>query len=383
MVKIEKIKNLKTPFYYYDMELLEKTIGIVKEEANKYGYMVHYALKANFDERILQKMRVAGFGVDCVSGNEVRYAVEKGFDTNKIVFAGVGKSDEEISYALDHKIFSFNCESKNELEVINEIAKSRCTVADVALRINPDLNPNTHKYISTGGKENKFGISPIELKEIIEMLPNLKNVNIIGLHFHIGSQILDLSDFERLALRVNELQEWFEEKGFNLSSINVGGGLGIDYVTPLETPIPNFKGYFKVFAENIKLRKGQTLHFELGRSLVGQCGTLLTKVLYNKETASGKEFVIVDAGMTDLIRPSLYQAKHYISNISSTFAERKSYNVGGPVCESSDIFDKDIELPITKRGDILAISSVGAYGQAMASQYNLRDFAPAVYSDSI
>ncbi|MEG1794506.1 MAG: diaminopimelate decarboxylase [Rikenellaceae bacterium] len=383
MIDINKVRHIKTPFYYYDMELLKKTIDIVKKESSQYGYHVHYALKANFDERVVSAMVEAGFGADCVSGNEVRYAIEKGVSPSKIVFAGVGKSDDEINYALQQGIFAFNCESKSELEVINELAQQMGVVARVALRINPNINPNTHKYITTGSGDNKFGISPIELKAIISELSELRSVKVEGLHFHIGSQIMDLSDFEKLAGRVNELQEWFEEKGLHFSSINVGGGLGIDYTNPLETPIPDFKSYFKIFADRLMLREGQQVHFELGRSLVGQCGTLITRVLYNKLTAAGTEFVIVDAGMTDLIRPSLYQAKHYISNISSIFVEKKRYNVGGPVCESSDVFDKDIELPVTSRGDVLAVSSVGAYGQSMSSHYNLRDLAKSVYSDNV
>lgn len=383
MIKIEQVKNRKTPFYYYDMDLLRKTIDIVKRESSKYGYHIHYALKANFDDRIVEEMAQAGFGADCVSGNEVQFAIERGFAPSSVVFAGVGKSDDEINYALEQQILAFNCESKSELDVINQLAAAKGMIANVALRINPDINPSTHKYITTGRSDNKFGISPMELNGIIEELPTLKNVNIEGLHFHIGSQLLDLTDFEKLTVRVNELQAWFEAKGFRFNYINVGGGLGIDYTHPLETPIPEFEKYFKIFADGLKLREGQQLHFELGRSLVAQCGTLITRVLHNKITAAGTEFVIVDAGMTDLIRPSLYQAKHYISNISSTFAEKKRYNVGGPVCESSDVFDKDIELPITSRGDILAVSSVGAYGQSMSSRYNLRDLAPSVYSDNL
>lgn len=383
MTKTDRFTDIRTPFYFYDMELLRRTIDIVKEESAKYGYTVHYAMKANFDGRVVDEMVKAGFGSDCVSGNEVRYSIEKGFPASHIVFAGVGKSDDEINYALDKKIFAFNCESQNELEVINELAAAKGVIADVALRINPNINPNTHKYITTGSSDNKFGIAYAEINNIIDELDSLKNVRIVGLHFHIGSQILDLDDFRKLCTRVNELQDWFEERGFRFEHINVGGGLGIDYMNPDGDPIPDFKNYFKLFHEGLRLRDGQKVHFELGRSLVGQCGTLITKVLYKKLTASGAEFILVDAGMTDLIRPSLYQAKHHISNITSASEDMRRYNIGGPVCESSDVFAKDIELPVTNRGDLLALSSVGAYGQSMASKYNLRDLAKSYYSDEL
>lgn len=379
---VQKIKNIKTPFYYYDMELLHTTLKKLTEESGKYGFHVHYALKANFDPRLLQEIRQYGLGVDCVSGNEVRCAIEAGFPAEKIVFAGVGKSDDEIIYALEQNIFSFNCESREELEVINSLAAQRNKTARIALRINPDVDPHTHQHISTGKADNKFGISYTEIDEVLAQLQTLNNINITGIHFHIGSQISQMKVFEYLCKRVNTIAEWFEEKGLNLSHINVGGGLSINYENPDANPVSNFKEYFEIFAQNLHLRPEQTLHFELGRSVVGQCGTLISRVLYNKTTGSGKRFIIIDASMTELIRPALYQAHHAIVNLSSDQGAI-TYNVAGGVCESTDVFAKDIVLPETKRGDIIAIKSAGAYGSSMASRYNLRNLPASVYSDKL
>ena len=379
---VQKIKNIKTPFYYYDMELLHTTLKKLTEESGKYGFHVHYALKANFDPRLLQEIRQYDLGVDCVSGNEVRCAIEAGFPAEKIVFAGVGKSDDEIIYALEQNIFSFNCESREELEVINSLAAQRNKTARIALRINPDVDPHTHQHISTGKADNKFGISYTEIDEVLAQLQTLNNINITGIHFHIGSQISQMKVFEYLCKRVNTIAEWFEEKGLNLSHINVGGGLSINYENPDANPVSNFKEYFEIFAQNLHLRPGQTLHFELGRSVVGQCGTLISRVLYNKTTGSGKRFIIIDASMTELIRPALYQAHHAIVNLSSDQGAI-TYNVAGVVCESTDVFAKDIVLPETKRGDIIAIKSAGAYGSSMASRYNLRNLPASVYSDKL
>lgn len=364
------------------MSLLDSTLQTVTSEASKYGYKVHYAVKANFDKRILASVRSYGLGADCVSGGEVRASIEAGFPASEIVFAGVGKSDAEILYGIDHDIFSFNCESYEELCVVNSLAEGRGKIANVALRINPDVDPKTHKYISTGKADNKFGVAPVEIAMIIEALPSLANINIVGLHFHVGSQVRDLDVFRKLCGRVGEIEAWFEQQGVRMSHINVGGGLGISYEQPDVELMPDFEAYFRVFHENLTLRPDQTLHFELGRSIVGQCGELISRVLYNKINANGKKIVIIDAGMTELIRPALYQAHHRIENISSD-RELQTYTVVGPICESSDTFAKDIELPVTSRGDIIAVKSAGAYGRTMASNYNLREIAPSVYSDDL
>lgn len=374
--------RLKTPFYYYDTELLEKTLQSVRAEAERYGYIVHYAFKANSNQKILQLIKKYGLGADCVSGNEIKKAVLLGFESEKIAFAGVGKSDEEILTGIHNKIFSFNCESIPELEVINELAAPRNAIVPVALRINPNVNAKTHHYITTGLEENKFGINQWELEETLEKLKQLKHLKLTGLHFHIGSQVTDLSVYKGLCLRVNEIHRWFIERQILVEHINVGGGLGIDYVDPDQQAIPDFVSFFKVFNDFIELRPHQKLHFELGRAIVGQCGSLITKTLYVKKGIN-TNFTIVDAGMTELIRPALYQSYHKIENISQPEGPLKKYDVVGPICESSDCFGKSLELPETKRGDLMAIRSTGAYGEVMSSQYNLREQAKAYYSDEI
>ena len=376
--QIERFKNIPTPFYYYNLELLEDTLKAVKSASEPYGYHIHYALKANSNNKILSLIESYGLGADCVSGNEVQRAVDCNFKSEKIVFAGVGKTDEEISTALDNDIFCFNCESIPELEVINELAQKKGKTAQIALRINPNVNANTHHYITTGLEENKFGINRWEFDAILETLKTLTNVKLIGLHFHIGSQITDLSAFKGLCLRVNEIQEWFFEHQIIVDHINVGGGLGIDYKNPEINNIPDFNTFFKIFDEFLNLRPQQELHFELGRSITAQCGTLISKVLYVKNGVN-TDFAIIDAGMTELLRPALYQATHKISNITSPPKELKRYDVVGPICESSDCFAKALMLPKTKRNDLIAIHSAGAYGEVMASQYNLRDLVKAVY----
>ena len=376
--QINRFKDIPTPFYYYNLDLLERTLNEVNNASSPYNYHVHYAFKANTNNEILEMINKHGFGADCVSGNEVKKAIECGYTSDQIVFAGVGKTDNEINIALDNNIFCFNCESIPELEVINELAAAKNKTAQIALRINPNVSANTHAYITTGLEENKFGINIWELEDVLVSLADLKNLDLIGLHFHIGSQITDLTDFKGLCLRVNEIQEWFYERQIIVKHINVGGGLGIDYDKPNQNPIPDFKSFFKLFNDFLELRPQQELHFELGRSIVGQCGTLISKVLYVKNGVN-TDFAIIDAGMTELIRPALYQAAHSINNLTSTTKEIKRYDVVGPICESSDCFGKALMLPSTSRGDLVAINSCGAYGEVMASQYNLRDLVKAVY----
>lgn len=378
---VDKLKGIETPFYYYDTDLLKRTLKIVKEETKKYGFIQHYAIKANANRRILELIASEGFGADCVSGNEVKAAITAGFPASKIVFAGVGKTDKEINLALDLNIFCFNVESMPELIVLNELAAKKGKTAQVALRINPNVDAHTHEYITTGLNENKFGFSMAHLDNAIEVLKSLKNLKLIGIHFHIGSQIEDVHTFDPLCDRINELQDLFEAKGMKLENINVGGGFGIDYEDPDANPISDFQRYFELFHKGLKLRDGQVVHFELGRAIVAQCGSLVTKVTYVKHGES-KTFVIVDAGMTDLIRPALYQAYHKVENISSDLPIQK-YDVVGPICESSDVFVKDYELNESKRGDLLVLRSAGAYGEIMASQYNCRDIPKSYFSDKI
>ena len=375
---LQRFASIETPFYYYDMDLLRSTLSEAASVSGRYGYKVHYAVKANANSEILDEVRRAGLGVDCVSGNEIKAALRSGFDPSGIVFAGVGKTDREIVTELKAGISCFNVESAAELEVIDEVAGIMGVKADVAFRVNPNVNAHTHHYITTGLEENKFGIGLWELESIIAKAEQLPNVNLEGLHFHIGSQILEMGPFRELCNRINGIQKDLEARKIAIRSINVGGGLGIDYIRPDDNPVPDFESYFGTFAKYLELREGQELHFELGRALVAQCGTLITKVSYVKE-GQHKKFAIVDAGMNDLIRPALYQAYHKIENLSSDGPEDR-YDVVGPVCESSDCFGKEVQLPQTSRGDLLAIRSAGAYGQIMAMRYNLRDLAQAYYS---
>lgn len=381
MITIESLGELEsnpTPFYFYDTKLLDKTLQSLKLSSERYGFEVHYAIKANANRKILKKIATLGLGADCVSGNEVELAIKCGFNPSKIVFAGVGKTDSEIEYALDNNIFCFHSESVQELEVINQLALKRSIVAKVALRLNPDVKTGGHAHITTGMIENKFGLSIEEVIEAKKILPGLKNIKLIGLHYHIGSQITDLEVFKTLSLKANQLKDdLFPESHFNY--INMGGGLGIDYSNPNSNPIPDFEGYFSIFHKNLKLESNQKIHFELGRSIVAQCGSLITKVIYVKGS-SKHQFVVVDAGMNDLIRPALYDASHKIANLTSK-GNISIYDVVGPICESADCFAKEITLPQVQRGDILAILSCGAYGEVMSSRYNMRELPYAVYSD--
>lgn len=379
---IGKLNNIQTPFYYYDSELLRETLRVINNEAKKHeGFCVHYAIKANANPKILRIIREAGLGADCVSGGEIETCIKTGFPSSKIVYAGVGKSDWEINLGLDNDIFCFNVESIPELEVINQLAAAKGKVARVAFRLNPNVGAHTHANITTGLAENKFGIDMHDMLRVIEEASVMTNVKVVGLHFHIGSQILDMGDFEALCNRVNELQLELERHRIIVEHINVGGGLGIDYQHPNRVPIPDFKLYFDTYAKKLKLRPGQTLHFELGRSVVAQCGTLFTRTLYIKK-GKIKQFCIVDAGFTDLIRPALYQAYHKIENISSD-EPAETYDVVGPICESTDVFAKQIDLNCCHRGDLLAIRSAGAYGEIMASQYNCRRLPQGHMSDEI
>ena len=378
---VEKFGALPTPFYYYDTSLLRQTLDTVKAEAGRYGYQVHYAVKANANPRILQLIAQAGLGADCVSGGEVRAALQAGFPPSHIVYAGVGKADWEINLGLDEDIFCFNVESLAELEVIDQLAARKGKTARVALRINPDVDAHTHAKITTGRKENKFGINLGMLDGVLDELQQMAHVELIGIHCHVGSQITDMSVFRNLAIRVNEIQDELEQRGIRVQNLNFGGGLGIDYYHPNHLPIPAFDNYFAVFKQLLELRPGQQIHFEPGRSIVAQCGSLISRVLYVKQ-GEVKQFAILDAGFTELIRPAMYDAYHRIENLTSE-EPVELYDVVGPICESSDVFGKDVELNCARRGDLVALRSAGAYGEVMASQYNCRPLPPSYFSDDM
>lgn len=370
---IDSFQKQRTPFYYYDTNLLRQTLQVIKDETAKHSsYHVHYAVKACTNKKVLSIIAGAGLGADCVSGGEIKACLDAGFPALSIVYAGVGKADWEIELGLNAGIQYFNVESVAELEVIEEIATRLDKTARVSFRINPNVGAHTHANITTGLAENKFGIAMQDMERVILMAKQMSHIEFVGLHFHIGSQILVMDDFHALALRINELQDRLEKQGFEpVKNINVGGGLGIDYQHPDAHPIPDFKSYFDTYASSLKLRPGQELHFELGRAVVGQCGSLIARCLYVKQ-GTHRQFAILDAGMTDLIRPALYDAYHHIENLTSPAKDSQVYDVVGPICESSDVFMRDCQLPVTSRGDLLALRSAGAYGEIMASSYNCR-----------
>ena len=384
---IEHLDKIATPFYYYDMELFQKTVDHVAELAQQHEIKVHYAIKANVERRLLEYISSKGFGADCVSGNEVLHAHSCGFPAGKIVYAGVGKSDKEIYDAMMLGIEAFNCESLQEIFVINEMAHLHGVKANISVRINPDIDAHTHKYVTTGLYENKFGISNHEFDKLIEFLQKSEHINFFGLHFHIGSQITRVNEvFSLECKRVNEIVRYFESKGLTVKNINLGGGLGVDYDDPDGSPVADFETWFNAISSNIIRRKDQSVHVEPGRSLVAQCASLISRVLFVK-SGETKNFLIMDAGMNDLIRPALYGAYHKIENLSaaqrSFFPTYQAYDIVGPVCESSDVWGAGRLLPLSVRGDLMAIRSTGAYGQVMASRYNMKDLAPTVFSDRL
>jgi len=382
-IDLGRLKEFETPFYYYDLDLLNETLDKAKAAADKRGFHVHYALKANFNDRILGLIQSKGFGADCVSGNEVQKSIDSGFPANQITFAGVGKSDKEINLALKHQIFAFNVESIQELLVINELAAKQNVKAKVSLRINPNVDAHTHHYITTGLDENKFGVPNSELEKAASVLRDCDHIDLLGLHFHVGSQITDINVFKSLCVKVNEWKNWFEERGTTIKVLNVGGGLGVDYHEPDAHPFADFEAYFDVFDKFLERTPQQEVHFELGRALVAQAGTLLSRVLYTKSGVK-KNFLILDAGMTELMRPALYQAFHKIEKLGNNDGlEKLNYDVVGPICESSDCFGKEVTLPVSERGALIAIRTAGAYGEVMASKYNLRDEIRFVFSNEI
>ena len=377
-----KLGTYETPFYLYDVELLRRTLENVTSVASNYGYRIHYAIKANFDARLLEIIREYGLGIDCASGNEIRCAIEAGFDPKSIVYAGVGKRDKELRYAIEQGIMAINCESTEELHVVDALAREAGKVVDVALRINPDIDPKTNHCIDTGQADSKFGISYEDILAGVEDIRSLRNLNVVGMHLHIGSQIRELHVFENMCNKVNAIVDNLTSLGFDLRFVDVGGGLGINYDLPENEPIPNFASLFAIVNSHLNVGSRE-VHFEFGRSIVGECGELITRVLFNKTTATGRKLVIVDASMTELIRPALYGSYHNIENITSASDQREKYTIVGTACESTDVFDENISLPLTRRGDLLTIKSAGAYGMSMASRYNLHDLPGAVYSDRL
>ena len=377
---MDLVEQTATPFYYYDLDLLHATLDEINRQIQGHPFKVHYAVKANGNPRILKEIAESGLGTDLVSGGEIKAAIAAGFDPREMTFSGVGKTDWEIRLGIENGIGCFNVESIPELEVINQLAGEMGKKAGIAFRVNPDIDAHTHKYITTGTADNKFGISIEALDQVIRHALVLPHVNLRGLHFHIGSQITEMQPYVMLCETVNRLLDRYDTQGIHFEIINVGGGLGIDYKDPDAHPLPDLEEYFGTFKRILKLRPNQLLHFELGRAIVGGCGSLIARVVYVKENRN-KKFIILDAGMTELIRPALYEAHHEVQNLSATGREQQdTYDVVGPVCESSDVFAHDCVLPVTQRGDLIAIRSAGAYGESMSSRYNMRSMPASVFA---
>ncbi|MCQ2143290.1 MAG: diaminopimelate decarboxylase [Bacteroidales bacterium] len=383
--KLDAFEKLGTPVWYYDLEVLSETIETLKAIAGDKGIAIHYALKANPDERIVAMMAAAGFGADCVSGGEVALAAKQGIPADRIFYAGVGKTDREIRESIDLGV-RFNVESLEELYVVNAFAGEMGKTARVSLRLNPNVDGRTLKYITSGLHDNKFGLPPHDVDSAIEMLKASGNIVFEGLHFHIGSQITSVRKvFGELCGKVREAVRYFEERGIDVKCINLGGGLGIDYENPSKSP--DFEGWLGTIAEGLKDLRPRTIELEPGRSLVAGCCSLISRVLFVKH-GENKDFMILDAGMSELLRPALYGSFHLIENLSAeaerkAFREQSLYDIVGPICESSDTWGRDRRMPLSVRGDVVAIRSAGAYGKSMSSTYNLRAQAPTIWSDEI
>ena len=367
-------KELGTPCYVYSHATLVRHFRAVDEAFQDIPHIVAFAMKANSNLALLRLMASQGSGADIVSSGELYRALKAGVPKEKIVFAGVGKSRQEIRYALEQDILMFNVESSAELKLIDEVAAELGRRARVALRINPDIDPKTHPYISTGLKKSKFGISADRALEEYQLASSLRHVEVVGVHKHIGSQLTDVTPFVDALKKVLSLVEVLKERGTEIRYINIGGGLGITYADEAPPHPRELAAAISPLVRDLNC----VLIMEPGRVIVGNAGVLLTRVLYTKE-GEGKRFVIVDAGMNDLIRPSLYSAYHDIRPVREP-AEAKTavVDVVGPVCESGDFLAKDRALPVVQQSDLLAVMSAGAYSFVMASTYNSRPRPPEV-----
>lgn len=389
--QIRALQLRHTPFYFYDLDLLAANLDALCSCSRRYGIKIHYAIKANSEERIARMVSGRGLGVDCVSGNEILYSLRCGFPASGVIFSGVGKSDEEIRIAMDAGIGAFNCESVEEMAVIAAMARSRGVRVPVTVRINPDIDAHTHRYITTGLEENKFGISSPQFERVADLLKSTPELDFKGLHFHVGSQIMLVEEvFSLLNERAVGIVNFFEDRGLEVSNVDFGGGLGVEYDNPELHLMPDYEAWLGTIAK-FPLREGRTLHAEPGRPVVAQCGSLISRVLYAK-VGYRRTFLILDAGMNDLARPALYGAYHKIVNLSARLRGfpadteehgLQDYDVVGPVCESADVWGQGRRLPPSRRGDLVAILSAGAYGQTMSSRYNMRDLPGAVFSDEL
>ncbi|MFM8552529.1 MAG: diaminopimelate decarboxylase [Nitrospiraceae bacterium] len=366
-------KELGTPCYIYSHASLTRNFRAFDSAFQGLPHIIAFAMKANSNIGLLRLMAKEGSGADIVSGGELYRALKAGVPPSKIVFAGVGKNPEEIRAALKADVLMFNVESSAELRAIDAVAGELGVKARVALRINPDVDPKTHPYISTGLKKSKFGIGADRALEEYQLASSLAHIEVVGVHKHIGSQLTDLTPFVDALKKILALVEQLKARGTHLRYINIGGGLGITYDDEVPPKPQQLAEAVSPLLRDLKCM----LIMEPGRSIVGNAGVLLTKVLYNKDGES-KRFVIVDAAMNDLIRPSLYGAYHEIRHVRETQAKPATVDIVGPVCESGDFLAKDRTMPEAKPGDLLAVMSAGASGFVMSSNYNSRPRVPEV-----
>lgn len=361
------VSEFGTPVYIYSYNTILRHFRAYEEAFDGHPHIVCFALKANSNAAIIRLFAKQGGGADVVSGGELFRALKAGIPAQKIVYAGVGKTEEEIRFALKSKILMFNVESEDELREIDRVAGDMKVKAPIALRINPDIDPQTHPYISTGLKKHKFGIPIEDALEYYKLANRLKNIKITGIHKHIGSQLTKVSPFVDALKRILILVDELTAQGIKIDHLDIGGGLGITYLD--ETP-PDPSQLAKHILPLLKGRN-MTVVLEPGRSLVGNGGILVTRTLYLKK-GEGKEFVIVDAGMNDLIRPSIYGAYHHIQPVIKSRRNKIVADIVGPICESGDFLAKDRNIPSVRKGEPLAVMSAGAYGFTMASNYNSR-----------
>ena len=370
------VENVKTPFYIYSKKAIEDRINEYKTAFKEYPTLICYATKANPNLSLLYLINRYGLGADIVSGGELFKARLSGFPSNKIVYAGVGKTDEEIRYAIKEGILSFNVESEQEIEILDQIGESLNKRANISIRVNPDVNPNTHPYISTGLNDSKFGIDIKDALDVYKIAVKKKNINVVGIHCHIGSQIVDVSPYKEAIQKVVELVFKLKKEGIELKHIDIGGGLGIRYKPEDQTP--DVKDLANTIIPIVK-ETGLKIILEPGRSLVGEAGALITQVIFTK-TKQNKNFIIVDSGMNDLVRPAIYEAYHHILSVERKNSKIRA-DIVGPICETGDFFAKGRIIDKVERGDYLAVMSVGAYGLSMASNYNVRPKAAEVLVD--
>jgi len=372
---------METPYYLYDLNLLESTLIQAQTAADLYNMKLMYAIKANTNKRVLEKIRSFGFGIDAVSIGEIELAIDNGFQPYQIVFAGSGKTKREITRALEYGIAVIHCESIQEWDFITSTITENCPTR-IALRINPNVNVDTHVNIQTGGENHKFGISIREAQELIDrLITSESQIMPCGFHFHVGSQITQMDFFEDMSRAVKRFLSTLPAD-FEFDYLNLGGGLGVNYEDPEQDCMPNFLGWMRAIRPHFSSEDFPIIHLEPGRSLVAQCGRIISEVLYVKERP-GEKIAILDAGMNDLMRPALYDARHLVTmhNDQYNTNETNMYTVAGPSCESTDTFGKNFELPILKTGEHVAIHTCGAYAESMRLNYNHRGSATCVYCE--